>query len=100
MKLKVETLEELVEILGEYMPRMNYDFRYIKIRGRYREAYKLYGYLCLHDVESYQLTSNIIEVIVDRVVYHIANSELDDKVSWFMEILSDTVQYVNSSKYD
>ena len=99
MKFKVETLEELVELLEYLLIDMNYSCSFIEVNGKYRELYKICGYMCLHDVEAYQLTNSIVEVIVDNTVYHIRNSELNDKVNWFKEILSDTIEYVNSSRY-
>ena len=100
MKLKQNTLDELVELLEYLMIDMYYRIRTITIKGKYVESYKLYGYLSLHDVEAYQLTKSIVEVIVDGTVYHIKNKELGDKVDWFVEILSDTIEYVSSTRYD
>lgn len=99
MKFKAETLEELVAILEYCLPDMCHGFSYIEINGKYREAYKLYGHLSLHDIEAYQLTRNIVEVIVDNIVYHISNKDINSKIDWLLELLSDTVKYVDDDNY-
>lgn len=100
MNYKYNTIEGLVDVMCYIFSDMRYDINIVEINGKFRESFRLYGYLCLNDIELYQLTNSIVEINVDNVIHHVRNSELIEKEGWLIGLLNDTLKFVSDDEYE